>query len=345
MFAMLTVRPRVLATCAALCLSPLATGSAASQQPLGAPAPGYGAGSGAEVAMDGSGDSRVAGLTAEAGASARTLNAGRPGTARRPASSAFLANQLRFPRVREAYRQRAGRVNGLLRDAGIHAPELLVRVFKREKLLEVWARQRGTGDFQLLESYPVCETSGRLGPKRMEGDLQIPEGFYEIDLLNPRSEYHLSLHVNYPNAVDRARSGATRLGGEIYIHGGCSTVGCVPVTDEWIEEVYLLTARARDAGQRTVPIHMFPTRLDDEGMTWLERTYGRGFVDFPFWENLREGYEAFQESRRLSAVGHDGTRYTFGSPPPVIMPGAGSPVLGRAYLPQPRVELVRSTGR
>lgn len=262
----------------------------------------------------------ASGLAPAKSAGSPALNAAerlRPGGTR-----SFLARQLEFPRVRHAYESKAERVDRLFQEVGIRVPEVFFRVFKREQVVEVWARERGTGGFELLNSYPVCNLSGRLGPKRREGDLQIPEGFYSIDLLNPWSDYHLSMHVDYPNAVDRARSDGRALGGDIYIHGGCATVGCLPVTDRWIEEIYLIAVQARNVGQRTIPVHIFPTRLDEEGMGWLERTYGRGFVDFPFWQNLQEGYLAFERTRLVPAVGHDAGVYTF-------MPGAPAPAASR----------------
>lgn len=235
-------------------------------------------------------------------------------TLRPGATRSFLARQLEFPRVRRAYESRAARVAGLFEDRQVATPEVFFRVFKREQVLEVWTRNREAGAFQLLSTYPVCKLSGRLGPKRRQGDLQIPEGFYEIDLLNPTSQYHLSMRVDYPNAVDRARGGEERLGGDIYIHGGCATIGCVPVTDEWIEEIYLIAVTARDAGQETIPVHIFPTRLDRAGLSWLGSTYGPEFVDYPFWQNLQEGYLAFEASRTVPVIGYDGARYTFSAP-------------------------------
>lgn len=234
-----------------------------------------------------------------------------------PVMSSFLRRQLDYPRVREAWEEKADRVAELFAAGSVDGPmEVFFRVFKRERELEVWARELGEPEFSRLRTYPVCRVSGDLGPKREEGDRQIPEGFYGIDVLNPRSDYHLSMRVDYPNAVDRARGGLEPLGGDIYIHGGCSTIGCVPVTDEWIEELYLIAVEAREAGQRRIPVHIFPTRLDDAGLDWLRREYGEAHVDYPFWENLREGYLAFERTRTLPRIRPDRDRYVVQHPAP-----------------------------
>ena len=87
-----------------------------------------------------------------------------------------------------------------------------------------------------------------IGPKLREGDKQVPEGFYRIELLNPNSRYHLSLRVNYPNAVDIERAGRdgrdlSMLGGDIMIHGGAESVGCIAIGDPGIEELFIMVAR------------------------------------------------------------------------------------------------------
>ena len=234
----------------------------------------------------------------------------------------FREEQLAFPRVASAFGSKARRVASLFRAKGVKRPaSLYLRVFKREQELEVWARPLGATRFVLLTTYPVCKISGRLGPKRRAGDGQIPEGFYSIDLFNPWSNYHLSLRVNYPNAADAARGRGRRLGGDIFIHGGCATIGCIPITDNFIEELYVMAVEARSAGQRRIPVHIFPTRLDDDGMDYLRMSYGGDFIDYPFWRNLQQGYEAFEETRMLPRIWTRGDHYT-------ITPARGTPVAG-----------------
>jgi murein L,D-transpeptidase YafK len=44
------------------------------------------------------------------------------------------------------------------------AAPILIRIYKEERMLEVWKQDR-SGRFALLSSYPICKYSGKLGPK------------------------------------------------------------------------------------------------------------------------------------------------------------------------------------
>jgi murein L,D-transpeptidase YafK len=153
-----------------------------------------------------------------------------------------------------------------------------------------------------LKEYPFCNSSGALGPKRRQGDGQIPEGFYHIDRFNPLSNFHLSLGINYPNQADRIRGGSGDLGGDIFIHGGCVTIGCVPITDELIKEVYLIAVEAKTAGQGRIPVHIFPARMGAKGMRQLEGAASGNQELLDFWRNLKSGYDSFEQNRRLPSV-------------------------------------------
>src|SRR5690606_30525766 len=79
---------------------------------------------------------------------------------------------------------------------------LYIRSFKYDSKLEVWVKNEHKENYQLFKTYKVCALAGSLGPKRLEGDYQVPEGFYYINEFNPRSSYYLSLGLNYPNLSD-----------------------------------------------------------------------------------------------------------------------------------------------
>jgi tetratricopeptide (TPR) repeat protein len=109
---------------------------------------------------------------------------------------------------------------------------------------------------EVIKTYKIALGGDPVGPKVMQGDNKTPEGVYIIDSRNNNSEYHLSLHISYPNEIDkkRARELGVSPGGDIMIHGiknglgwvGAShaeldwTKGCIAVTDKEMEEIYRL---------------------------------------------------------------------------------------------------------
>ena len=208
-----------------------------------------------------------------------------------PDSSArFWQQQLRYPRVRAAQAQAGPVVAARLRTRYLDPArlEIMLRLIKTHGELEVWARNEGGGAFELLHAYPLAATSGTFGPKRQAGDGQVPEGFYEIDRFNPKSNFHLSLGLNYPNAADRAL-GEPNPGGDIFIHGGAVTIGCMPITDAGIEEVYLLAVMARAAGQAAIPVQIFPFPLTEAELARHANSPHRDF-----WRSLMPGYAYFE---------------------------------------------------
>lgn len=208
----------------------------------------------------------------------------------------FATKQLRYARVKAAAAERLAPVEASFRDAGAVWPPAGVhlRGFKTEGVVELWAASKRGEPWVLVRSFAICARSGDLGPKREQGDLQVPEGFYSVSLFNPRSAYHLSLGVSYPNAADRFHSRGTDPGSAIMVHGNCVTIGCLPLEDGPIEDLYLAAVMARDAGQKTIPIHLFPCRLDQESCQATLTTLAAERPDLAtFWAGLRPGYDAF----------------------------------------------------
>ncbi|GAB3576834.1 hypothetical protein GCM10027345_14000 [Hymenobacter daeguensis] len=205
--------------------------------------------------------------------------------------AAFWQQQRRFPRVRAAEAATGPVVANRLRTHYLDPRrlEIFIRMIKTRAEVEVWARNQGGGPFELLRAYPLAATSGSLGPKRRAGDYQVPEGFYEIDRFNPKSNFHLSLGLNYPNAADLAL-GEPNPGGDIFIHGGAASIGCLPITDAGIEEVYLLAVMARASGQSTIPVHIFPFPMTDAELARHARSPHKAF-----WRGLMPGYAYFEK--------------------------------------------------
>lgn len=186
-------------------------------------------------------------------------------------------------------------------------PRLFFRAFKEERILEIWG-STGRDPYRRVVAYRVAGQSGVLGPKRKEGDRQVPEGFYTVDRLNPRSRFLLSIGINYPNASDRLRSDPRRPGGDIFIHGDDVSIGCLAMTDPVIEVIYVMTHDTRHRGGRRIPVHIFPNRMTDANWARLQRDFRAQPDLLAFWRELRPGYLAFESTRRVPTVlvGRDG---------------------------------------
>ena len=167
-----------------------------------------------------------------------------------------------------------------------HSP-ILVRVFKEEAELEVW-KQDTAGRFQLLKTYPICRWSGDLGPKRQEGDRQAPEGFYTVtpELMNPHSNYYLSMNMGYPNGFDKAHK---RDGSLLMIHGDCWSIGCYAMTDEQISEIYSLARDSFLGDRRSFQVQAYPFR-----MTPANLARHRNNPNLAFWKMLKVGNDHFE---------------------------------------------------
>jgi len=186
---------------------------------------------------------------------------------------------------------------------------ILVRVFKEESELEVW-KQDTTGLYQLLKVYPICRWSGELGPKKVEGDRQAPEGFYAITpgLMNPNSSYYLAINMGFPNAYDKANGYS---GGFLMIHGDCSSRGCYAMTDEQIGEIYSLARESFLGGQKQFQIQAYPFR-----MTPANLARHRTNPNMAFWKMLKEGNDHFEVTHMEPKVDVCERHYVFDAQAP-----------------------------
>lgn len=170
------------------------------------------------------------------------------------------------------------------------AAPIYIRIFKEESELEVW-KQRSDGRYYHFKTYPICNWSGGLGPKLVEGDRQAPEGFYPVhkSQMKPDSNYHVAFNLGFPNAYDRANG---RTGSFVMVHGKCKSAGCYAMTDALIEEIYALAREAIKGGQEIFPVHAFPFHMTDAKMAQHKKDQW-----YPFWMTLKQGYDAFEKLR------------------------------------------------
>jgi murein L,D-transpeptidase YafK len=185
---------------------------------------------------------------------------------------------------------------------------ILIRAYKKESELEIWKRG-SNGKYALLKTYPVCRWSGQLGPKNREGDRQVPEGFYTVTpaQMNPNSNFYLSFDTGYPNAFDRSLG---RSGGDIMVHGSCSSRGCFAMTDQNVAEIYAIAREALGAGQRGFQFQSYPFRMTAENLA-----KHRLDPNIAFWKNLKEGADTFEVTKDELQVAVGRGRYEFNVDP------------------------------
>lgn len=221
--------------------------------------------------------------------------------------SDFLAEQKKYSRVKLAYKEKEKLLADKLKQENLNLNnfELLFIGYKAEKELNLFIKQKGTKQYRLFQTYSICNSSGDLGPKSRQGDGQVPEGFYHINRFNPSSNFYLSLGLNYPNAADliRAQLQGSPPGGDIFIHGECVTVGCLPMTNDIIKEIYVLAIQARYNGQTRIPVYIFPFRMTDENMGKYSKENNVDKVSF--WEKLKPGNDAFEKTKAEVKFGND----------------------------------------
>ncbi len=219
----------------------------------------------------------------------------------------FLSEQKKYERVQAAFEAKGSLVSEKLRMNGIQPEQLniLIVAYKEEKILEIFAKNKADKQYKKLVDYPICQQSGHLGPKWKQGDLQVPEGFYQIDRFNPVSTYYLSLGINYPNKADYLRSDAVDRGGDIFIHGECVTVGCLPMTNDLIQEIYLYAIQARQNGQVNIPVYIFPFRMTKGNMKIHQEELKKDKVLLDFWRNLKTGFDTFEKEKKAISFSVD----------------------------------------
>ncbi|MFA5957246.1 murein L,D-transpeptidase family protein [Hyphomicrobium sp.] len=195
------------------------------------------------------------------------------------------------------------------------ASPILIRIFKAESELEIWKQTAKDGAFVLFATYPICHWSGTLGPKLRDGDRQAPEGFYTVSRTQARhvGRWPISIDVGYPNILDQSQA---RTGSDILIHGGCSSIGCFAMTNPVSEEIHQLTLAAIDAGEDLVPVQILPFRMTNENMIAQNASPWK-----PFWNNLKEGYDLFEQTKRPPMIGVCSGRYVFNEGPAGALPG------------------------
>src|SRR6476619_3288492 len=234
-----------------------------------------------------------------------SVSAQKNGTSFAAVSTSFLEYQRTLPRPAEAIARKEDTLQKQFAAKGLKWPAkyIYIRSFKYDSQMEVWVKNDIKDPFQLFKTYKICALAGTLGPKRMAGDFQVPEGFYYINEFNPKSNYYLSLGLNYPNVSDRILSDSLQPGGDIYIHGSCVTTGCIPVTDKQIEEIYVLAMHAKDEGQDFIPVHIFPVQFKNKASNEYLNKFLKDFPEYTgIASSLKQIYYYFDRTKEIPVI-------------------------------------------
>lgn len=163
--------------------------------------------------------------------------------------------------------QTRNKLSPLFEKEGILYPpkHLALIAFKDSSILEIWGANEDKV-FKKITEYPVLAASGKLGPKLVEGDRQVPEGIYKVVGFNPNSSYHVSMKLNYPNEFDLKHAeseGRDSPGSNIFIHGKAASIGCLAMGDPAIEDLFTLVYKT---GRSNTQVIISPT---DPGLSDL----------------------------------------------------------------------------
>lgn len=220
-------------------------------------------------------------------------------------SFTFIEYQKSIPKITDMLNRKEDTLMKQFQSKGLKWPAkyVYIRSFKYDSQLEVWVKSEKKQLYKLFKTYKVCALAGTLGPKRMQGDYQVPEGFYHINEFNPNSSYHLSLGLNYPNMSDRMLSDSLQPGGDIYIHGSCVTTGCIPITNQQVEELYILAAHAKNQGQDFIPVHIFPIDFRNSKSEDYLKKYTQQFSEYtPFASKMKNAFYYFDKYKQIPLI-------------------------------------------
>ena len=210
------------------------------------------------------------------------------------AQPGLKSKQMAFPKVKQAFDKKQTLMTRMLEMKGIRMADMqmMLIAYKQDSSLELWARNKQDTRYQLIQYYPFCGSSGILGPKRSNKDKQIPEGFYSVSRLVPDSTY-LALQINFPNESDKILAYEPLSACPVFILGGCLSSGNLSVSDERMEELFLMAVEALTNGQQKIPVWIFPATLDEWSLQILREQY-----HFPalmdLWADMSHMYTFFK---------------------------------------------------
>lgn len=219
----------------------------------------------------------------------------------------FIENQKKYQQVAEAIHDKQSTVEVILsaNNLAIDNFELYIRIFKKERQLELWGKSIKEKKWQLLNIYNLCIQVPNLGPRLNKID-ELPEGIYYVENFEPQSGLYLAIKINYPNTIDNYYIKNNTSMPSVHICGQCFSSGNFGVGESNIKEIYLFTIYATSNGQSRIPVHIFPCRMNETNYNLLiqnEKKYEN------FWKGLSAIYSFFENNKIIPDIilNSDGT--------------------------------------
>lgn len=171
--------------------------------------------------------------------------------------------------------------------------QLVIIALKSEKRLELWGIDPAQKRF-FIAAHPILAASGQTGPKLQEGDLQVPEGFYNIESFHPNSHFYLALKIAYPSPEDitaaiSEKRDPNQLGSHIMLHGEGGSAGCISVENQLMEDIFYLGAAV---GADNIKLLILPwdfrtTPPPSTSHPWLAKRYQRLAEEMKYYKKPR----------------------------------------------------------
>jgi murein L,D-transpeptidase YafK len=188
--------------------------------------------------------------------------------------------------------------------------DILFIAYKSELEFQVWAKKKYSNSaYTLIKSFPITNsTVAKLGPKSKFGDSLTPEGIYSVTFYSSLrwSDFYLAFRISYPNKLDHSRRSYWNIrgepGGDINIHGCCISIGCIPLGNPVIEEIFFLT-RTNQINGSNISIMIFPFKFDNKAS--LNKYYGyfrNKTKILEFWNSLGDCYNYFKTYHKIPEI-------------------------------------------
>ena len=229
----------------------------------------------------------------------------------------YKDRQLRYHHVKTAYAEHLSTMLANLQTHQVSVSDLnvLLRVFKEERTVELWIKAKKDAVFHFVKSFPILALSGLPGPKKNKNDQQVPEGFYRINKLLPQSSCCLGATIHFPNVADGIilRNAGLRVPAKenVYLYGEENTKGNIRLSNNHMKELYIYLVEAKNNDAAGIPIHIFPFKMTPGNREAKALLHKNDSLLIRFWDHIEPGYFIFENSHTIARYSYSRMGYWF----------------------------------